>query len=283
MDARDDLADLDGSDDLAASHDADAPYHGPVPFSGADTANGPVPIFIVSLPRAGSTLLERMLSCDSRVTAAGELPYFPQLVGRALQQLFVTKQGPRARPQSKAELVAYAAEIDWQALGRDYIQQLRQHGFADSPYVIDKMPMNYLNIGFIRRALPQARIIYLQRNPDDHALALLKHLFNEAYPWSYNTQEIELYTQAVRSLCLSACAEPSNNILELHYEQLVREPQRALRKVARYCGLNWDNNMLERATHFDRSNTNASTTGSASQVRHQLHSRSIGLSVQFKD
>jgi len=237
----------------------------------------PTPIFIISLPRAGSTLLERMLACDSAVYAAGELPYFPQLLGRALQHAYVNANGPKSRPRTKAELVSYADNIDWLQLGRDYLAQLPQHS-----WVIDKLPLNYLNIGFIRRALPQARIIYLQRDAGDHELALLKHLFNQAYPWSYDRQEIRRYRHAVEELCNEAYEKTGNDIHRLTYEQLVTQPSKTLTAVTDYCGLQWDESMLQQALRFNETNQQPSTTGSSSQIRHSLHSRSIGLAKRYR-
>lgn len=279
-DVRDDVTTMaalrDLVDELAGSRAASASAS-----ASAATETGPTPIFIVSLPRAGSTLLERMLSTDSRIAAGGELPFFPQLVGRALQQAYIARNGKLARPKSKAELVTYATELDWPQIGRDYLQMLRQAGHGDAPYVIDKMPLNFLNIGFLRRALPQARIIYLQRDPDDHALALYKHLFNEAYPWSYDLTEISAYTDAARNLCTAASAHPTNHIFTLSYEDLVQKPQRSLRDLIDYCGIDWSDGAYERALQFNESNKNASTTGSASQVRNALHARSIGLAAKY--
>lgn len=239
-------------------------------------ANAPVPVFIISLPRAGSTLLERMLSTDENVYAAGELPYFPQLLGRALQKAYLSTNPTRSRPSNKAELVGYAHQINWQQLGRDYLAQLPK-----KPWVIDKLPMNYLNIGFIQRALPHARIIYLQRDTDDHELALLKHLFNQAYPWSYSRHEIRQYREAVEALCETANEQPSNDIHCLTYEQLIMKPQQTLEAVASYCGLNWSTPAIQSAIAFNKSNQAPSTTGSATQIRRSLHQRSIGLSEKY--
>jgi len=238
--------------------------------------SGPCPIFIISLPRAGSTLLERMLSCDNKVTAGGELPYFPQLLGKALQQAFISANGSQARPGSKAELVGYASTIDWRQLGQNYLDKLPRQ-----PFVIDKLPLNYLNIGFIRMALPQSRILYLQRDAADHELALMKHLFNQAYPWSYDVDEIKCYRQAVESLCDTVIAEPDSNIQRLSYEQLINSPEATLAKIADYCGLNWSERDIHQALQFADNNQQPSTTGSASQVRNPLHNRSIGLAKRY--
>ncbi len=233
-------------------------------------------IFIVGLPRVGSTLLERMLGCDEKITMAGELPFFPQLLGRALQRAFTQQHGANARPKSKSELVRYATQIDWQALGRDYLQQL-----PSSNVIIDKLPLNFLNIGFIQRALPNAKIIYMHRDQQDHELALMKHLFNQAYPWSYQLNEIRQYYCAAHKLCEIAEQQPQNSIFKLSYEDLVTAPEETLAAVADYCQLDWNEEDTRKALKFNSNNSSASTTGSASQVRSGLHQRSVGLAKHY--
>ncbi|MDN7136735.1 sulfotransferase [Pseudidiomarina sp. 1ASP75-14] len=233
-------------------------------------------VFVLGLPRVGSTLLERMLSCDKRVVAAGELPFFPQLLGRALQSAFIKQNGPHARPKSKTELVSYVDNVDWQKLGADYLAQL-----PEGEFVIDKLPLNFLNIGLIQRALPHAKVIYMHRDQQDHELALMKHLFNQAYPWSYSLAEIRQYYEAATALCERACAQSPKTIHKVSYEDLVGTPEQTLKEVSDYCGLNWQQKDLRQALQFASHNQKASTTGSASQVRSQLHQRSVGLAKKY--
>ncbi|WP_157983285.1 sulfotransferase family protein [Idiomarina seosinensis] len=161
-------------------------------------------------------------------------------------------------------------------MGQNYLDKLPRQ-----PFVIDKLPLNYLNIGFIRMALPQSQILYLQRDAADHELALMKHLFNQAYPWSYDVDEIKCYRQAVESLCDTVIAEPDSNIQRLSYEQLINSPEATLAKIADYCGLNWSERDIHQALQFADNNQQPSTTGSASQVRNPLHNRSIGLAKRY--
>lgn len=220
-------------------------------------------VFIVSMPRAGSTLVERMLGCDAKIQLAGELNNFAS-------QLTLLAQQQAGRKLDKAALVQQAGQLDYAALGRAYINSTRPLT-GEKPHFVDKLPLNFLYVGLIHLALPQAKIIHVQRNPIDHCYAIYKHLFADAYPFSYQLDELAQYYQAYQALMAHWQRCLPGVIHTVQYEELISQPETQSKALFDYCGLSWNEHCLE----FHRHNTQASTTGSASQVRQPLYTSSV--------
>jgi tetratricopeptide (TPR) repeat protein len=221
------------------------------------------PIFIVGLPRSGSTLAERILASHSAVHSAGELTDFAHALVTA-----ATAKGTK-RPMPRQELVAASAKIDFAALGRDYLQRTRPVA-GNTAYFIDKMPLNYLYCGIIRRALPNARIVHLTRHPLAVCYAMYKTLFDEGYPFSYDLNEIGRYYLSYRKLMDHWHATVPGAIHDLSYEQLVADPEGEIGRLLEFCGLPWEDACLD----FHR-NAAPSTTASATQVRQPIYDSSV--------
>jgi tetratricopeptide (TPR) repeat protein len=219
-------------------------------------------IFIVGMPRTGTTLVERMLDCHSEVSSAGELLDFGLLLARAAQQA-------QAR-QPELTLVEASRQIDFTALGRAYMDGARQAA-AGTRWFVDKMPVNYMYCGLIRKALPKARIIHLLRDPMDSCYAVYKTLFNQAYHFSYNQEELADYYISFDRLMRHWHQIMPGNILDLHYEDLVMDTEGQARRLLAWCGLEWQPEVLDPAA-----NDRPSTTASAAQVREPIHAGSVG-------
>jgi tetratricopeptide (TPR) repeat protein len=233
------------------------------PAAATPGASPAEPIFIVGLPRSGTTLAERILGSHSRVRSAGELNHF------ALCLVEAVRGRTGAAPLPRRELVARSAALDFAALGRDYIARVEQGGFAGVRF-IDKMPLNYLYCGLIRRALPQARIVHLVRHPLASCYAMYKTLFEAGYPFSYDLDEIGRYYLGYRRLMQHWQATMPGVIHELAYERLVADQVGETRRLLAFCGLDFE----EACVEFHR-NTDASTTASAAQVRRPLYDSSV--------
>jgi tetratricopeptide (TPR) repeat protein len=221
------------------------------------------PIFVIGLPRSGTTLVERILGSHSSMSSAGELDCF----ARSLVEAARAKTGRAAIP--RPELVSISATLDFAALGRDYLASARA-AFGGSGRFIDKMPLNYLYCGLIRRALPGARIVHVVRHPMAVCHAMYKTLFKSGYPFSYDLREIAKYYAAYVRLMAHWRRTLPGAIHEIRYEDLVADQQGETRRLLQHCGLEWEDGCLA----FHR-NPTPSTTASASQVRRPLYDSSV--------
>jgi tetratricopeptide (TPR) repeat protein len=235
---------------------------GPEPPVG--TSADESPIFILGLPRSGTTLVERILASHSRVVSAGELNDF------ALSLVAAAGAGPGEAPLPRRELVARSARLDFAALGRDYLQRARARVPGGQRF-IDKMPLNYLYCGLILRALPAAKIVHLHRHPMAAGYAMYKTLFRDGYPFSYDLGEIARYYAAYRRLMDHWEATMPRLIHSLSYEALVADPAATTRGLMEFCGLDWED-----AVSRFHLNPAASTTASAAQVRRPIYDTAVG-------
>jgi len=255
------ISDAFPAGDGARSAGSPAPAAGG-PAPAAAVAAGEDPIFIVGLPRSGTTLVERILASHSALASAGELDCFASAVVDA-----VRRHGARAA--DRRELIAASAELDFAALGRDYLGRARALCAASGRF-IDKMPLNYLYCGLIRRALPHARIIHVTRHPMAVCYAMYKTLFKSGYPFSYDLGEIAEYYLAYRRLMEHWQRALPGALHELSYERLVGDQRVETRKLLEYCGVEWEDGCI--AFH---ENPTPTTTASAAQVRRPIYGSSV--------
>ena len=221
-------------------------------------------IFVVGMPRTGTTLTLRLLAQSGKVRDAGELTDFGFLLGEAVQ---------RTQAADPALSVAAAAmQVDFAALGRKYMRGARPMA-SGSPSFVDKLPVNYMYCGPIHKALPKARIIHLVRDPLDSCYAIFKTLFFNAYDFSYDLGELADYYIAYRQTMQHWHAVMPGVILDVNYEELVTDTEAQARRIYRWCGLDWDAKALEVP---DREA--AFATASAAQVREPVHARSVNSS-----
>ena len=229
---------------------------------GDANANGPIPIFIVGMHRSGTTLLERMLGNHSQVSEGGELYDLPGQLRLAVGRHF---NGPL-----DVAAVEQAGKLDWTAIGRGYLDQVAWRA-GNAAFLIDKLPSNFLNIGCIRQALPQARIIHMQRGAMDTCFSNLKELFSNACAYSYDSDELADYYAGYRGLMQHWRATAPGAVLDVGYEALARDPQAECRRILEFCGLPWEDACLDLG-----GNQRAVNTASSAQVREPLHQRGIG-------
>ena len=236
----------------------------PEPLSLDAAATNDAPIFVVGMPRTGTTLLERMLASHSQVASVGESQNFAVLLKRAT--------GTRTPTVLDPETIARAATVDVAALGREYLERTRPHG--DRPRFVDKMPLNFFYLGHIARALPGARFVALRRHPLDTVVASFRQLFATSMPYyeyAYDLGDAARYWLAYGALIEHWQKVLPGRLVELGYESLVNEPERTLRAVLDHCGLPWEAACLE----FNR-NPEAVATASAVQVRQPIYASSVG-------
>ncbi|QJD67140.1 tetratricopeptide repeat protein [Xanthomonas campestris pv. badrii] len=217
-------------------------------------------IFIVGLPRSGTTLLERLLVQRGGARSAGELMDFAAVLGAATSRVMSGDPGKMTAAQA-------SLQIDFAALGAEYVRGASEV-VQGHPVLIDKMPINYLYCGMIATALPKARIVHLVRDPLDTCYAMYKTLFYNAYPFSYRLDEIAEYYLAYRQTMQHWHTVLPGQILDVRYEDLVRETDSQMARVLQWCGLAPG----EARPELDEV---AFVTASAAQVRGDVHQRSV--------
>jgi tetratricopeptide (TPR) repeat protein len=219
-------------------------------ISGGDATPGP--IFIVGMPRTGTTLVERILSSHTRVTSVGEAVDFP---------LEMAASARKAHARS--------GSTDFAELGRKYRAAVGQLS-EPRAHAIDKQPSNFRYCGIIHKALPRATIIHLARDPMDTCYAVFKTLFVDAYHFAYQLDELAEYYIGYRRMMDHWHAVMPGVIVDVNYEELVSDPETQCRRLLERCGLEWQDEVLD----FHRS-VRASTTASAAQVRQPIYRSSV--------
>lgn len=221
-------------------------------------------IFIVGMPRSGTTLVERILSQHTEVTTAGELEYFSLLVKKM-------SKTSSSRILDK-ETIEAAQGIDFEELGKAYIEQTRVLT-GKTPKFIDKMPLNVLYVGFILQALPNAKIVCLDRSPLDTIMSNFRQLFSANsynYNYAYSLPTTAQYFVLFKKLAEFWVNKFPDNFYQVNYQELVNEPELKAKELIKFCGLQWQASCL----HIN-SNMAPVATASAVQVRQPINNKSI--------
>ena len=228
----------------------------PQPAAAEESAAEAGPIFICGMFRSGSTLVEQILASHSQVKAGGELEIIPAMVERELQPY----------PEAVAGLDRDRVE----RLRRLYLEQLRAV-FPDAAHVTDKRPDNFLHIGLIKTIFPAARIVHTRRNPIDNMLSIYFLHFQHSVEYGLDLADIaHWYRQYVR-LMDHWRRLYGEDILDVAYDSLVRDPEAEIARILQFCGLVWEDSCL--SFHENRGIVK---TASVWQVRKPLYQRSSG-------
>jgi tetratricopeptide (TPR) repeat protein len=226
-------------------------------------AGGVTPIFIVGLPRTGTTLVERILGAHSQVRAMGELPVITTLARHAV--------GARG-PTLTAKEVTATADFPWPALGARYLAEIAP--LADGKaFGIDKLPANSLVIGPIRLALPAAKIILVTRDPMDSLFSAYRMRFGEGtwFGWSYRQADLAANYRQHHRLMNHWRACLGEELIEVRYESLVAQPETEIRRLVAASGLTFEPACLR-----PHETPGAVMTGSRVQVRAPINAAGIG-------
>lgn len=227
------------------------------------------PIFIIGMPRTGTTLVERLLCNSKNVKSAGETSDFNLAMSAA-----VNKQ--QTMQSSTLSGFNAALQIDFNKLGEAYLNSVQQL-IGQSTYFIDKLPFNYLYCGLIKQALPNAKIIHLVRDPMDTCYAIYKTLFHQVYSFSYDLDELAEYYIAYRQLMEHWQNTLPEQILDVHYEDLVSNPDETVQRIYQHCGLEFKAQSLA----IEESKT-PSSTASAAQIRQPIYTSSLNKWRHFE-
>lgn len=228
----------------------------------ADADEQPAPIFIVGLPRTGTTLLDRMLSNHPSVTSLGERNDFAAVISETGDHFFSSL--------ASADHGDWLWDLGFSRAGHLYRQRMRMAA-PDASHVVDKNPQNLFNIPLILRALPGARILCVQRNAMDACFSNLKELFQgSAYPYSYALSDLADHFLRARDWMNYWQRTAPRSVLKVQYEDLVSEPARTMSGVQNFLGL-----QVQADLHEITRNTSPVATASSSQVREGVHVRNV--------
>lgn len=222
----------------------------------------PSPIFIVGLPRSGSTLLEQILASHSEVEGTSELPY----IGRVATSLNHNPAEGVNYPRAMQEL----GPEHLQALGRTYLQRAGAHRMTDRPRFIDKMPNNFPSAGFIHSILPNAKIIDARRYPLDATLSCYRQLFAKGQSFVYDLQDIGDYFLEYQRMMDHWHEVMPGKVLTVQYEEVVTDQEAQVRRLLEFCELPWEDACMD--FHKTR---RAVRTASSEQVRQPVYTSSV--------
>jgi hypothetical protein len=221
-----------------------------------------LPVFIVGMPRSGTSLLEQMLASHPAVFGAGERPELPRAVDRLTERV-------GALPFPEAVWTLAGEEL--RQIGAAYVETLRPLA-PDARRITDKMPLNFQFAGFIHLILPNAPIIHIIRDPVDTCLSCFSKLFSIGQHFSYDLGDLGRFHHAYqRLMAYWRAVLPARVLLEVHYERLVDDFATEARRIVAHCGLPWDDACLE----FHKTSRPV-RTASVAQVRQPLYRSSVG-------
>jgi Tfp pilus assembly protein PilF len=222
------------------------------------------PIFIVGMPRSGTTLTEQILASHPQVFGAGELVYLKRSVDPA-------------SGSSYPEAVAGWERSDFDRLGGDYLQKIRQLSQGEER-ITDKMPHNFLYLGMIRLMLPRAKVIHCRRDPIDNCLSIYKQDFKATHKYAYDLDELGGYYRLYEELMGHwRRVLPEGAVFDLQYEEMVADQEAMTRKLLEFCELPWEDSCLR----FHETKR-AVVTASQAQVRKKIYTDSVKLWQRYE-
>jgi tetratricopeptide (TPR) repeat protein len=237
------------------------------PFFESNTEKGcdsDIPVFILGMPRSGTSLLEQILSSHPDVFGAGELKIMTSVIEN------ISVGATRLRLNDVEPAFPYEENASYEARGRRYVEQLTR--LAPKPYkrIVDKMPGNFNFVGLIHKMLPKAKIIHSDRNPVETCLSCYRILFAEGHQWTYNLRELGRYYKRYWGLMNHWRETLPGVMLEMRYEDTVADVEGQARAVIGFLGLEWTDDCLK----FYETERPVKTA-SASQVRKPIYNTSV--------
>jgi len=222
-----------------------------------------VPIFVIGMPRSGTSLVEQILASHPRIFGAGEVEHFETATADVAER----------RAGVYPDMTAKMSDEDFRELGKSYLERLTRSGAAKER-IINKLPPNFLFAGLIHLALPRARIIHVKRNAIDTCLSCYSLLFADEQPFAYDLGELGRYHRAYEGLMGHwRSVLPPGRMLEVQYEDLVADLEGQARRLVAHCGVEWDKRCL--AFHESKRPVH---TASLVQVRKSIYASSVGRS-----
>ncbi len=227
------------------------------------------PIFILGMPRSGTTLVEQILASHTNVYGAGELNHLSRIVASRFTKISDVKL---------SYSLAQAGGDDFLNAGCEYISMIREN-VDSAKFITDKMPLNFHHIGMIKLMLPKAKIIHCCRDARDTCLSIFKNYFStDGNYYAFQLDELGLYYNLYRDLMAHWHSVLPGFIYDIHYEEIVANQEAQSRSLLSYCGLEWDDACLE-FYNTDRIVKTASVT----QVRKPIYQDSVRSWTRYEN
>ena len=227
-----------------------------------------IPIFIVGLPRTGSTLIEQILASHSLVEGTSELPNITIIAHSTAKY----RRDKKTYPETMAELL----KRDWKGYGREYLDQTAHHRTENLPFFIDKMPNNFVHVGLIKLILPNAKIINTRRHPLDSCLGAYKQLFAQGQTFTYDMNELSEYYKNYIDIMDHWHEVFPGEILDVHYEDTVTDLNKQVNRILEFCELPFEEDCL----NYHKTDRHVKTA-SSEQVRQPIYKTALGLSEKY--
>jgi hypothetical protein len=229
------------------------------------------------MPRAGTTLVEQIISAHSKVYGAGELIYLTKYI----KEIFFNRN--EDFNSIKDKIIFDINNLDQNKLYESYIKILKNYK-VNKEYITDKAPQNFRWIGFIKKLFPNAKIVHCKRNAKDNCLSLFKNNFaSKDMDWTYSEENIYRYYNAYSSLMDFWNIKIKDSIIEINYENLVNDKEAEIKKLIKKCGLDWEENCL----NYNQNSKTPIKTVSIGQARKSIYKGSVNsyknFDVKLKD
>ena len=224
-------------------------------------------IFILGMPRSGTTLVEQIISSHKNVFGAGELNCLDKIV---------YKQNTNSENVNFSDNLVGLDEASLSILAESYFDFLANFNFKED-FITDKTLLNFQWVGFIRLSFPNAKIVNCVRDPKDNCLSIYKNLFDHDGPWCYNKKELSQFYNLYLDLMTFWDSKFPGAIYNINYEDLILGPEDEIKKLIHYLQIGWDVNCLK---YYN--NKNAIKTLSANQARKKIYSSSLGSFEKYK-
>ncbi len=226
-------------------------------------------IFILGMPRSGTTLTEQIISAHSDVYGSGELPYLTKIINDNLCENKKLSNKKFNETFSNAQIL--------HKLSEKYYSYLKSYEIEEK-YITDKAPLNFMWIGMIKILFPEAKIIHCKRNAEDNCVSLYKNVFDGNLNFCYSQNELGAYYNLYSDLMKFWKKNYPNTFLDIEYEKLISDTRNETKKILDFCNLKWEENCLDLSK-----NKTPIKTASVGQARNKIYSSSIKSSSKYKD
>jgi tetratricopeptide (TPR) repeat protein len=228
-------------------------------------------IFVVGMPRSGTSLLEQILSSHNNIFGAGELNYFGQSIDAVFNTFDFDNYKNKILKLDKKQI---------NEIGKYYLNKisLKNLNIDKKKYILDKNPINFKHIPLIFTSLPNSKIIHIKRNQNDNCLSIYKNFFHQnVMPWSYSEDELKKYYETYLKFMSNVKKNIERFVYEIEYEKLISNTEDEVRKLLNYLSLDWDQKCLE-----FYNNKRSVRTASVGQVRQKIYQTSKNKWEYFK-